>query len=44
MRVTTAAKPKQIDTKNLDGTEKGFVSVGIYELDGDTLRIFPGDL
>ena len=39
IRVNTAAKPKQIDTKNLDGTEKGFVAVSIYELDGDTLRI-----
>ena len=39
IRVNTAAKPKQIDTKNLDGPEKGFISVGIYELDGDTLRI-----
>lgn len=32
IRVNTAAKPKQIDTKNLDGPEKGFISVGNYEL------------
>jgi uncharacterized protein (TIGR03067 family) len=32
IRVNTAAKPKQIDTKNLDGPEKGSISVGIYEL------------
>jgi uncharacterized protein (TIGR03067 family) len=39
IRVNTAAKPKQIDTKNLHGPEKGLISVGISELDGDTLRI-----
>jgi hypothetical protein len=40
IRVNTT-KPKQIDTKNLGGSEKGFISVGNYELDGDTLRICP---
>jgi hypothetical protein len=40
IRVNTAAA-KQIDTKNLDGPEKGFISVGNYERDGDTLRICP---
>jgi uncharacterized protein (TIGR03067 family) len=39
IRVNTAAKPKQIDTKYLSGPEKGFTALGIYELDGDTLRI-----
>ena len=39
IRVNTAAKPKQIDMKNFDGPEKGFISVGIYDLEGDTLRI-----
>ncbi len=41
IRVNTAAKPKQIDTKNLDGPEKDIISVGNYELEGDTLRICP---
>ena len=41
IRVNTAAKPKQIDTKNLDGPEKGFISVGNYELKGETRRIGP---
>jgi uncharacterized protein (TIGR03067 family) len=39
IRVNAAAKPKQIDTKYLSGPEKGFTALGIYELDGDTLRI-----
>ena len=37
--VNTAATPKQIDTKYLSGPEKGFPALGIYELDGNTLRI-----
>jgi uncharacterized protein (TIGR03067 family) len=39
IRVKTTAKPKQIDTRYLSGPEKGFTALGIYELDGDTLRI-----
>ena len=39
IRVNPAAKPKQIDTKYLSGPEKGFTALGIYELDGNTLRI-----
>jgi uncharacterized protein (TIGR03067 family) len=39
IRVNTAAKPKQIDTKYLSGPEKDLTTLGIYELDGDTLRI-----
>ena len=32
-------KPKAIDITNLDGPRKGKASKGIYELDGDTLKM-----
>jgi uncharacterized protein (TIGR03067 family) len=32
-------KPKTIDIKFTEGPEKGNTSLGIYELDGDTLKI-----
>jgi uncharacterized protein (TIGR03067 family) len=32
-------KPKEIDTVDLDGAQKGKVTLGIYHLDGDTLKM-----
>ena len=39
VRLDTSADPKHIDIKSLDGPEKDSISFGIYELEGDTLRI-----
>ena len=39
LRVNPAARPKQIDATTLDGSEQGSISLGIYELDRDSLRI-----
>ncbi|OWK43342.1 TIGR03067 domain-containing protein [Fimbriiglobus ruber] len=33
------AKPKEIDITGTDGPNKGKTILGIYELDGDTLRV-----
>jgi uncharacterized protein (TIGR03067 family) len=37
--IDVTKKPKTIDIEVADGTHKGTVYKGIYELDGDTLRI-----
>ena|ERR1043165_3254450 len=36
-------KPKQIDLTHVDGDQKDKVEMGIYELDGDTLKISSSD-
>jgi uncharacterized protein (TIGR03067 family) len=39
LRVNSATRPKQIDAVELQGPYTGAVTLGIYELDGDSLRI-----
>ncbi|HKC68709.1 MAG TPA: TIGR03067 domain-containing protein [Bacteroidia bacterium] len=39
VRLDTSTNPKHIDIKSLGGSEKDSISFGIYELEGDTLRI-----
>jgi uncharacterized protein (TIGR03067 family) len=39
LRVNPATQPKQIDAVELEGPYKGAIALGIYELDGDSLRI-----
>jgi uncharacterized protein (TIGR03067 family) len=39
IKIDLNAKPKTIDLIFTDGPEKGRTSLGIYELDGDSLRI-----
>jgi uncharacterized protein (TIGR03067 family) len=38
-RIDPTAKPKQIDTTPTTGDNKGKTALGIYEIDGDTLKI-----
>ena len=39
VRLDTSTDPKHIDIKSLGGPEKDSISFGIYELEGDSLRI-----
>jgi uncharacterized protein (TIGR03067 family) len=44
IKVDSTKKPKNIDLKVTEGVGKGKVALGIYELDGDTLKLcFPQD-
>jgi uncharacterized protein (TIGR03067 family) len=38
-KIDSAKKPKQIDSTSLDGPQKGRTSLGIYEWQGDNLKI-----
>ena len=38
-RIDSGTKPKMIDTEITAGADKGKTAVGIYEVDGDTLRL-----
>jgi uncharacterized protein (TIGR03067 family) len=39
VKLDASKKPKAIDLKALDGESKGGVLLGIYQLDGDTLKL-----
>ena len=39
VKLDASKKPKAIDLKALDGESKGDVLLGIYQLDGDTLKL-----
>ena len=39
VKLSTSTKPRQIDMKFDAGPEKGNTNLGIYKLDGDTLKI-----
>jgi uncharacterized protein (TIGR03067 family) len=44
IKLDSAKKPKSIDLTLTQGVGKGKVGLGIYELDGDTLKLcFPQD-
>jgi uncharacterized protein (TIGR03067 family) len=42
LKIDPSKKPKTIDVHFTDGPEKGKTSFGIYELDGETLKICIG--
>src|SRR5262249_5545327 len=39
VKLDASKKPKAIDLKALDGESKGDVALGIYQLEGDTLKL-----
>jgi uncharacterized protein (TIGR03067 family) len=44
IKIDPGKSPKTIDMTRLDGPEKGKTFQGIYELDGDTLKIHAGNV
>src|SRR5262249_11090940 len=42
VKLDASKKPNAIDLKALDGESKGDVLLGIYQLDGDTLKLCLG--